>query len=289
MRLNVQYARIDADSKLSIQSFVMTQDKFNALQNENELNKYLRSKLHNKGSYKSWSRFGSWTLENEKQPNTFVYAWAYLKGKKSHEYKYNFGTEDSLQLYDDVLLLQFAKEQGNIIDLANTIPFEEEQISGWLECVMEKNAKTIVASTINIPKNKRKTRTTKKVKMVSESENENENEPSLDEDFNDDSFVHINDEDVVESNMDCTETKEIVDDIENEDKLEEVENHILIDEEDDDYVKDEDVRSDEDNSEDECEDTIINEEDNLLSFEDYTYEIPLESKPSHMGSIWTAL
>ena len=123
--------------------------------------------------------------------------------------------------------------------------------------------------------------------MVSESENENE--PSLDEDFNDDSFVHINDEDVVESNMDCTETKEIVDDIENEDKLEEVENHILIDEEDDDYVKDEDVRSDEDNSEDECEDTIINEEDNLLSFEDYTYEIPLESKPSHMGSIWTAL
>ena len=70
MRFQIHCARICANGKLNIQTFWISEDKSKTLSTENNINKYLRSKLEKKGNYRYWSRYGSWTLENENKPNT---------------------------------------------------------------------------------------------------------------------------------------------------------------------------------------------------------------------------
>jgi len=287
----------------------MTHAKYESLKTETELNRFLRGKMKQKGVHTKWKKYGSWTLTHNNNGHTHIYAWAFLKGTEAHKNAYFLNTKEPNVIFDDMLLLQFNEKNSKDIPLQNSIPLTTEDITDWLECVLQKNDMT---KSIDKPvKPKRKTKqsadTKKKTSIASSIDvntklivvNESEDdvvEDTIDIVMDDDAIDVVLDDDAIEDTDDenLDEADDHCSEQSNSDDETGINKALLVVEDDEQDDNDNNLSasdideswSDDDNDVVDETDTIY--DDNVLQFENYTYAVASNScPPNTMLSLWT--
>ena len=269
---NVQHATIDATGKIQIVSFKVTSGKNEQLDSSEKIDRFLRTKMKNKGHHKHWKRYGSWTFTNDDddQPS-LLYAWVASKGTCKHKYCYQLDDGKTHEVYDDLLLMRFPVSMTTM-QLNEHLHISADHVKEWLECVLQHSE--ILTHEISTEIEDTSTKLNKKKKKTQSSALDTGIIP----DDNCTSDAEDNDTSVldVENNDNTTKDENIL-----EDTLDDNDNDndkvLLLDDDDD----DEDDEDDDNCSIDEDADTKLSDDEDtdfesefdtdVLQYEDYTY------------------
>lgn len=299
---HVNHAIVSANGSVKTSSFRMMHSKYETIQTEKELDKFLRNKMKHKGVYTQWKRFGSWTLSQNDDTKTHIYMWSFLKGNEPHTHQYVLDNDQPQQVYDDMLLLQFREKDSANIPLKESLPWTKDNIADWLECVVQQSKKQVKKKKASLPKKKSsipkqstpapKPPTLQKTKSTDNCEDDlmsMDDEETLlsDNDDEDEIVIETENADAIDTkDNDCSGTDS--DDDENG-----VNNSFLIDDDDDDD-DDENMSDVDDKLSDDDEDDDANHmleaiyDDNVLMFEEYTYDTQCVNRPNNtLLSLWT--
>ena len=292
---NVKHATIGAGGDVRISQFKMTKAKSDGFETPLQLDKFLRTKLTNKGLHTQWKRYGSWTFTDEDEQHSLLYAWSTSKGTKEHSYTYCLEDNTSIKVYDDLLLMRFPSD-NQPLSLSNHLDITQDHVKEWLECTL---IPTYTETHNNLPpkptskptpkptskptpkptskptsKSKPDTNTIdSEVSCITDPTSVNSDDDDIDRDG--DEEVTANDENILEDTLDDTDTDKV----------------LLIDDDEDDEDDDEDEEEDDsnkvsDDDDDDCENTF---DVDMLQYETYTYpeQNKLVKKPLLL-SLWTS-
>lgn len=307
--LNVNHAIVSADGSIQSSTFRLTHTKYESFQTKNDIHKFLRTKMIHKGNHLHWKSYGSWTLTHDDGTQTYIYAWAFLKGNKKHKYSYVFEENTPCNIYDDLLLLHLPVDNIDQIPLQDTIALTTDHITDWLECVLQKIPEPTASinidatpdenTSVNVKANtkkKKRSKSSKKPQKPSTMSSTKKDDPKHVLDNNNEDIGDVLDDSDEENNSDDEsideEEEQNMSDIDIETDDEDGVNQGLLlddDEEDEEDIdlseNEEDKMSDDD---DESETEIDNQyDDNVLVFENYTYTQPIYKKTNTLLSMWT--
>ena len=278
----------------------MTKAKSDGFDTPAKLDRFLRTKLKNKGLHTQWKRYGSWTFTDNDGCASHLYAWSTTKGTQEHGYVYNLDeSQPPLVAFDDLLLLRFP-EDNKQLSLHRHLPITPDHVKEWLACVLPiDKAEGDVAKPESKPKPKPKPKQKSKKgggsssnpkkpqkgsKSASAAPKEESSVDTLDE-------PNASDDDQDSNVLDAEEADATAED-ENilEDTLDDNDNdkELLLEEDDDD---EEDCGSDDETakmSDDEDDDFESAFDTDMLQCEPYTYNKPnkLVGQPLLL-SLWT--
>ena len=289
---NVPHAVLSANGSVQTSSFRMTHIKYESLKNEKQMNTFLRSKMKKKGDHTHWKKFGSWTLSHGEDTETHIYMWAFLKGTHAHTHTYRLNEKKKQMVFDDMLLLHFNTQDSKDIPLKKSLPLTTENIADWLECVVQnevpikiqKPQKKIINQQ-TIPNTKKTPKdNTSDVSSITTLHNKSDDDISVvdavsDEDENTENLEEEDDNCSEKSDIDdeaCADITLLLEDEENDDDdmdVSDTDNNNMSDDDNDD-------------TEDEC---YAIYDDNVLVFEDYTYDTSSTYRPANtLLSLWTS-
>jgi len=132
---NVKHATIGAGGDIRISQFKMTKARSDGFETPQQLDRFLRTKLTNKGLHTRWKRYGSWTFTDENDKASLLYAWSTSKGTKEHKYTYCLDDSNGIEAYDDLMLIRFPAD-NQPLSLSNHLDITQDHVKEWLECVL---------------------------------------------------------------------------------------------------------------------------------------------------------
>lgn len=261
---DVHHAIISANGKINISSFKMSKAKCAGLDTDEKQTRFLRTKMKNKGLHTRWKRYGSWTFMDDVGHASHLYVWCFTHGTLQHKYSYSFEENGSTIAFDDLLLMQFPVENNNL-NLENHMNIQKEHVKEWLQCVIVNNEETTPYKKPRPSQQKPKTRPKSNAKqneetLVDDNIPKNKSTDDSDDDSDISQLSEIDDLDDDEEKID--------DENKLEDDLDDVTEHLILD--DDDEVEkwsDDEKLSDDENIAD-VETPLDND---ILCYESYTY------------------
>lgn len=290
---NVNHAVIGADGSIRVRDFKMTKTKSDGFDTPVKLDRFLRTKLENKGLHTQWRRYGSWTFTDDDGCASHLYAWSTTKGTTEHGYVYSLEeSQPPLAAFDDLLLLRFP-EDNEQLSLHQHLPITQDHVKEWLECVLPTDdaaGDVLPPAPKQRPKkggsSSKQKKPPKAPKSTSTAANKGVGavdtlyEPNASDDDDESNVLDVDDEDATAEDENILE--DTLDDNDNDKEL-------LLEEDDDD---EEDGASDDDEttkmSDDEEDDFESAFDTDMLQCEAYTYDMPnkLVGQPLLL-SLWT--
>lgn len=280
---NVRHATIDATGKIQISSFKMTTSKNDGFDTPEKVDKFLRSKLKTKGHHKHWQRHGSWTFTTDDGQSSFLFVWAASKGTHKHNYTYLLDDTQTVEVYDDLLLMRFPADSKSV-QLNNHLPISKEHVKEWLNCVLESDVSTVspvtMSSTLPLSKHHdllvplQQSKKKQRAQMLGDDDTNNDED---DENSDDDDALVVDDEDTAKNeNM----LEDALDDNDTDKTL------LLVEDDDDEESVDEEMDSKLSDDEDAEFESVFDTD--VLPYEEYTYpEHNKLVKPPLLLSLWT--
>lgn len=266
---SVNHAVIGADGSIRVRDFKMTKAKSDGFDTPTKLDRFLRTKLENKGLHTQWKRYGSWTFTDDDGFASHLYAWSTTKGTLEHGYVYSLDeSRPPLAAFDDLLLLRFP-EDNDQLSLHQHLPITPDHVKEWLECVLPADEAAVVAPPKHPPKKGGASSKPKKTQKAPKSTSagaevvETMDEPNASDEEEESNVLDVDEEDATAEDENILE--DALDDNENNKEL-------LLEEYDDDEedgVSDDETAKMSDEEEDDFESAF---DTDMLQCEAYTYD-----------------